>query len=248
MNRLCTVITAAAGNPLLIDNIKSVSNQSYDNIQHLIVVDGGENRWESVNKLIDDNNLRSSNIDLIRLPYSIGKDRYNGHRIYGASTYIAEGDYLMYLDDDNYLEKDHVKSCVNVIENGVRSWSYSLRNIVDKDRNHLCQDNCESLGKWHSVINPNDFFIDVNCYFIPKTIALLISSLWYRKFREPGQMEVDRALIAALKQVAPNFDCTYQHSVNYTVGNTTNSVQKEFFIQGNERMLQQFNGKLPWIK
>jgi len=28
------------------------------------------------------------------LPYSIGKDRWNGHRIYGAGTYIADGDYL----------------------------------------------------------------------------------------------------------------------------------------------------------
>ena len=37
---LVTIITATTGNELVRQNIDSVLNQTYDNIQHLVVVDG----------------------------------------------------------------------------------------------------------------------------------------------------------------------------------------------------------------
>ena len=79
-------------------------------------------------------------------------------------------------------------------------------------------------------------------------LAVAISPIWYRKFREPGQPEIDRVICHALRQIAPKFDSTYQYSVNYTVGNTGLSVQKEFFEKGNAEMLKRFNGDLPWVK
>lgn len=246
MSKLVTIVTATTGNPLLIDNIKSVLNQSYDSIQHLLVVDGPD-RWETVDHLIRENSLGNSNLDVIKLPYSVGKDRYNGHRIYGASTYLAEGDFIIYLDDDNTLEPNHIADCIKVIESG-KDWAYAFRNIID-NHTKICEDNCESLGKWHSIIDPRDFFVDVNCYFLPKQAALSISPVWFRKFREPGQPEIDRVMFHVLaNQVSGNFDSTYNYSVNYTVGNSPLSVQKDFFIQGNERMLQLHQGKLPWKK
>ena len=52
------------------------------------------------------------------LPYSTGKDRFNGHRIYGAGTYLSKGDFLIFLDDDNSLEPNHVEECVKTIQRG----------------------------------------------------------------------------------------------------------------------------------
>jgi len=247
MRKSVTIITATTGNPLLIDNLKSVGNQDYDGyIQHLVFVDGEHNR-QKVDQIISENKLENPNLDVIYLPYSTGKDRFNGHRIYGAGTYLSEGDFLMFLDDDNYIDSTHVSDCMKVIENG-KQWAYSFRKIVDKERNVLCQDDCESLGKWHSVIHPQDFFVDVNCYFLPKNLALSMSPVWYRKFREPGQMEIDRAMFHVLNQLSNNFDATYNYTVNYTVGNTALSVTADFFLQGNQRMLQLYSGNLPWKK
>ena len=45
-----------------------------------------------------------------------------------------------------------------------------MRNIVDGEHRFLCRDDCESLGKWPSVLHPEDLFIDVNCYFLPKLL------------------------------------------------------------------------------
>lgn len=241
---LVSIVTATTGNLLLVNNIKSVLKQTHHRIQHLVVCDGSERR-DTVDNLIEGAGLWNSNLDMMYLPYSVGKDRFNGHRIYAASTFLAEGEYIMFLDDDNYLEPDHVESCLKMIKSGSQ-WTYSLRNIVDKFQNHLCQDNCESLGEWPSVINPSDYFVDMNSFFLPRKLATIISPIMNRKFREPGQMEVDRAMTHMLRQIQPQYKGTHKYTVNYTVGNTSLSVTPDFFVKGNEEMLRRYNGALPW--
>jgi hypothetical protein len=146
------------------------------------------------------------------------------------------------------LSPNHVESLVKLVKEKNLDWAYSFRKIIDKDSRILCQDDCESLGMWASILHPQDFFVDVNCYFVKKEVAVQMSPVWYRKFREPGQMEIDRAIAAVLMH--PNnklkFDCTRDYTVKYRVGNTQLSVQADFFIQGNKKMLERHNGKLPW--
>lgn len=240
-----TVVTATTGNPLLGNNIESVARQTHSDIQHLIVVDGPEHVAKIHDMEFSVSDLRKTTF--INLPYSIGKDRWNGHRIYGAGTFMAEGEFIMYLDDDNSIDDHHIEDCLKVIQAG-NQWAYSMRKIRNKEGQTLCLDDCESLGKWVSVIDERDFFIDVNCYFLPIKLAAAIVPVWYRKFREPGQMEIDRAIRHILPQVAPTFDSTYDYTVNYTVGNTQNSVQAGFFEAGNAEMLRRYNGVLPWKK
>jgi glycosyltransferase involved in cell wall biosynthesis len=242
-----TVITATVGNPLLVNNLRSVANQTHKDVQHLLVVDG-KDHWDKVSDIYHDcegPDLTHEKVDIIAMPYSIGKDRWNGHRIYAAGAFQAEGQFIIYLDDDNSLEPTHIEDCLRVIQAG-NDWCYSFRNIVDKDHKFLCRDDCESLGKWASVLNPQDFFIDVNCYFIPTAIAIHLGPAWYRKFREPGMPEVDRVLAHTLMNNNLKFDTTYGYTVNYTVGNTQNSVQPEFFEQGNAEMRRRFPDGLPW--
>jgi hypothetical protein len=245
-----SVITPTTGNQFLKECIESVRNQTYKNIEHIVVVDG-KSRWEQAEKVLFEAAFprgESSSDRLLVLPYPTGTDRYNGHRVYGGTTYFADGDYHLWLDDDNMLEPNHIESLVKLVQEKNLDWAYSLRKIIDKDGNVLCLDDCESLGMWASILHPQDFFVDVNCYFVKKQVAVQITPVWYRKFREPGQMEIDRAIAAVLMH--PNnklkFDCTRDYTVRYRVGNTGLSVQAEFFLKGNEAMLQRHNGKLPW--
>jgi len=240
-----TVITATTGNPILRRNILSVANQDYPDVQHLIFVDGDRPEARGIIEAVPFEGVERQP-DVIQLPYSVGKDRWNGHRMYAAGPFLAEGQYVMWLDDDNTIEKDHISSLMETIQSKGLDWAYSFRNITDAKGNFLCKDDCESLGKWESVLNPKDFFIDVNCYLVPTKIAVFLGPAWYRKFREPGQPEVDRVLSATLMNNGLKFDTTYRYTVNYTVGNTKNSVQKEFFDKGNAEMRRRFPDGLPW--
>jgi glycosyltransferase involved in cell wall biosynthesis len=223
MNKLVSVITATTGNPILKKNIESVRRQTYQNIQHIIVVDGVD-RSDKVYEILNEvqfptqNHLKES---VIQLPYSVGKDRWNGHRMYAATTYLCEGEYVMYLDEDNFLDPDHVESCMKTISSG-KDWTYSFRKIVNKQGTFICNDDC------------------------PKMLAVYVSPIWYRKAREPNVPEVDRVLCPTLREMAKNNQGTLKHTVNYTVGNTERSVKAEFFIQGNQIMLNRYKNKLPW--
>ena len=249
-----SVITPTTGNPYLAECISSVRAQTYKNIEHIVVVDGQE-RWGATQGILFNAEFpqgaergANSNEHVCVLPYPTGTNRYNGHRVYGAATYFADGDYHIWLDDDNALEPDHIEKLVKLVQEKKLDWAFSLRKIIDKDSNIICLDDCESLGLWHSILSPNDFFVDVNCYFVKKEVAVGMSPVWYRKFREPGQMEIDRAIASVLMAKHNNLkhDCTREYSVKYRVGNTGLSVQGEFFLRGNEAMLKIHNGKLPW--
>ena len=233
---LVTIITATTGSDYLAKNIQSVKEQSYTNIQHLVVVDGHE-RLDNAKRFFHDN------LDVINLPYATGIEQYNGHRIYGGCTYFAKGDYIIYLDEDNWLDPEHVEELVEV--SSLDAWSYSLRKIVDSDGNYICNDDCESLGNWESILN--DYFVDVNCFFIPRKIALQLTPIWYRRARHPNeQPEVDRLLTFVLRQNKIKTNYSGKYTVNYRAGNRADSVQAQFFINGNKAMMQKYNGNLPW--
>ena len=245
-----SVITPTTGNPFLKECIDSVRKQTYKNVEHIVVVDG-RSRWQNAEPILFEATFprgESSSDKLLVLPYPTGTDRYNGHRVYGGTTYFADGDYHIWLDDDNILEPDHIEKLVKLVQEKNLDWAYSLRKIIDKDGKILCLDDCESLGMWHSILHPKDFFVDVNCYFVKKEVAVGMSPVWYRKFREPGQMEIDRAIAHVLMNNNLKFDCTRDYTVQYRVGNTGLSVQADFFLQGNQKMLELYNGNLPWKK
>jgi len=249
-----TVITATTGRESLRACLESVASQTHKNIQHLVFLDGPD----AVKKMCEtisydkiagrDKYDLYKNVDVIELPYSTGKDRWNGHRMYAAGTFLAKGDFVVFLDDDNTIDPDHVSSCLETIEANKCGWTYSLRKIVDKNGVILCNDDCESLGPdYPTVINANDRLVDVNCYFIQKKLAVYVSPIWHRKAREPGVPEVDRALVHVLNQATKGVG-TGKYTVNYTVDSTNLSVSGEFFARGNEIMQQRYPTGFPWRK
>lgn len=236
---LVTVVTPTTGDSAVLRAIESVAAQSYPSVQHLVVIDNPEASAEIKNA------IRQYKVDVIELPYATGKDRFLGHRIYGASIFLGKGDFFCFLDEDNWFDADHIASLIEVIERGF-AWAFSLRKIVDFEGNFICNDDCESLGKWPSVEDERDYFIDTNCYFLPRRAAVNSCWVWFRRVREPGRFNPDRLLTNVLRQNNSNFESSYRYSVNYRVGNTEHSVTKEFFLEGNQHMLEKFQGSLPW--
>lgn len=236
------VITPTIGTNHLQQNLQSVSKQTYDNLKHVVVIDGPQHETKA-KKIIDN----FSDKVVFSLPENTGANGYNGHRIYASIPYLIDADYFIFLDEDNWIEENHVASLVNTISD--YDWAFSLRKIIDQNGSYICNDDCESLGLWSTCINENEYFVDVGCYFISKKIAIQTAPIWYRRARHPQeQPEVDRLLIHILRQNNLKYQTTGLYTLNYRVGNRTDSVQAEFFLRGNEFMKQKYNSNYPWAK
>ena len=233
MNLKVAVVTPTIGNKVLSDCLRSVDKQTYTNLTHYVFADGEEN-FECIQEQLEG----ASKVKKVGLEDNVGKGWY-GHRVYAACSFLVNADIICYLDEDNWYEPCHVEKLVKRIEEG-NDWAYSLRKIYDKDGNYLCEDNCESLGKWPTYFNNEVFHIDTSSFAVRRDVAVRIGHAWY------GQWGADRQFFGALKHHFPKFACTNAHTMCYRLDGNPNSVSKEFFDQGNAIQSQKYNNDFPW--
>jgi len=227
-----TVIIPTTGSPEVIEAIKSVLDQTYDT-KCYIVCDGPDFSYTVKNMLRwVEKHPNYRRIKLCNLPINVGANGFYGHRVYAAFTHLVDTEYVLYLDQDNWLKPNHVESCINTIKSKNLDWCYSLRDIYKKDGTLICHDDCESLGKWQTYHGVNH--IDTNCYCLKTEIAIKLAQVWH------GGWGQDRVWLQALSQYFPNFDCTGKYTVNYRVDGNPGSVNAEFFHNGNNIMKQKY--------
>ncbi len=226
------VVIPTIGSQHLEECLESVSNQTHKDTTTYLFRDGMDVKIPSyVNNI--------PNIKQIHLDENVGKGWY-GHRVYAACSFLVNADVICYLDEDNFYEPEHVQTLVETISKG-NDWAYSLRNIVDKNGEFICADDCESLGKWPVYFNNEIFHIDTSCFAVRRDVAVRIGHAWY------GQWGADRQFFGAIKKHYPKFDCTNTYTVNYRLDGNENSVTKEFFEQGNKETHAKYGDKYPWL-
>ena len=229
------VVTPTINSETLSDCIESVRDQTYEDITHYIFVDGGNHENHVRKKLFK---AGVSNSKLVVLEENIGKGWY-GHRVYSACSFLVNADIICYLDEDNWYEPCHVQKLVEKIEAG-NDWAYSLRKIFNKNGEYLCDDNCESLGRWPVYFNDKVFHIDTSSFAVKRDVATRIGHAWY------GQWGADRQFFSNLSLHFPKFECTNAHTLCYRLDGNPNSVTKEFFDQGNAVMQGKYGTDFPW--
>ena len=228
-----TVIIPTTGSPELKNAIQSVLDQTYDTTCY-VVCDGEEN-YGKVSNIVRE---FGGKIKLASLPINVGAKGFYGHRVYAAFTHLINTDYVLYLDQDNWITSSHVQTCVNTIERRNLDWCYSLRQVHDKSGKFVCFDDCESLGKWQTYHGVNH--IDTNCYCIKTEVAIKIASAWH------GGWGQDRVWLGTIAHHFQKWDCTNEYTVHYRTDGGKGSVTTDFFINGNDVMLKKYDGKYPW--
>jgi len=240
---LVSIITATTGNPQLRRAIDSVQLQTYAKLEHIVVVDGPQGA-KAAKAAIPAHPRHPCH--LIQLPFNTGRDGFNGHRIYGAAVFLANGRYVAFLDEDNWFEPQHIALLMEQIESRGLEWSYALRNLMAGDGRFLMRDNCESLGRWPPWDEPERHLVDMNCYLLRRDIAIALSPVLYRRF--PDERGPDFILCELLLERRKRFDTTGRFTVNYTVGSTPNSVPAAFFLAGNGAMRRRYPRRFPWTR
>ena len=227
------VVTPTIASEHLAQCIDSVDKQTYKDLTHYIFIDGCQYEPKAREILVG-----SSKTRMIELEENVGKGWY-GHRAYAACSFLVNADVICYLDEDNFFEPNHIETVVKKLQEG-NDWVYSLRNIHDKEGKFLCEDNCESLGKWPVYFNPEVHHIDTSCFAIRRDIAVHIGHSWY------GQWGADRQFFGALKKYFTKYDCTNQYTTNYRLDGNENSVNEKFFTEGNKINTEKYQGNFPW--
>jgi glycosyltransferase involved in cell wall biosynthesis len=237
-----TVIIPTTGSAELIEAVKSVLDQTYDTNVY-VVCDGADYSYTVKNLMrwVEKHPKFLSNVKICNLPINVGANGFYGHRVYAAFTHLINTKYVLYLDQDNWFEPDHVQNCIDTIEKNNLDWSYSLRNIYTPDKEFIAKDDCESLGKW-PVFSGDYRHIDTNCYCLKTEVAVKLAQVWH------GGWGQDRVWFNALSQYFSKFDTTGKYTVNYRVGGNEGSVKKEFFEYGNKIMNDKYEGVFPWQK
>lgn len=229
------VIIPTTGSEESVYAIESVLNQDYPTLCY-VVCDGEKFKskvWDVIAKFQGNKNLK-----VCYLPENVGANGFYGHRIYASFPHLVNQEYILFLDQDCYYDTNHVRSMIELIQKENLHWAYSLRKIVDKNGNFVCNDECESLGKWNPIFDYQ--LIDTNCYCFKKEYLIKICQVFH------GGWGQDRIFYDTVKRHMPLFNCTGEHTVNYRLNGNPNSPKQQFFEQGNKIVNDLYKGKLPW--
>ena len=231
-----TVITPTIGSSKLNDAVKSVREQTYKNITHLLVADGPEYMMPIAVDLME----RNDNALVVCTPENTGKNGFYGHRIYAAYPHLINSDYIFFLDEDNWYEPDHVATLVDTLERG-NDFAYSLRQIYTPDKQFIAEDNCESLGKWPIFFSHEDpqYLIDTSSYAFTREFIQKTCHLWHSGWGG------DRKYLYSVMQKA-KYDTNGKHTLCYRLDGNPGSVNADFFIQGNKAQEEKFKGVFLW--
>ncbi|CAG4989484.1 hypothetical protein DYBT9275_00300 [Dyadobacter sp. CECT 9275] len=234
---MITVITPSTGSEVLLKAIDSVLHQDFHDIVHLIVADG-EDCKENILRMVND--FDQDRCKVMVLPFNTGRNGMNGHRIYAALPFLVNSEYIFFLDQDNWLDANHISSMICMMEKDKLDWVFSMRKIFTEDGVFVTNDNCESLGDYGCYSQlPN--LVDTNCYGFRRDTLVRSAHYWYHPLR------ADRYFFHHLRRESPNYKCTGLYTVNYRL-TENRSPYPEFFLAGNRFMMDKYRKKLPWVK
>jgi glycosyltransferase involved in cell wall biosynthesis len=225
MEKSAVVIVPTTGAPDLDGCLDSILTQTYPATGVYLVCDGPQYLPPVAGIL---RRFDAARIRLLVLPENVGAKGFYGHRIYAAATHLVSEDYILYLDQDNWFERGHVASMIELIETRGLQWAHSLRRICAQSGEFLVNDECESLGRlaaWTGVHH-----VDTNVYCLRREIAVGAANAWH------GGWGQDRIFYKALDSHFPKYECTGEYSVNYRLGGNPGAVTLEFLIRGNVAM------------
>ena len=226
------VITPTTGKDTVIKAMQSVKDQTIET-EHLLVVDGEES-YERMGSLVTP---MGKHISRIQLPENVGGNGWYGHRVYAAMPLMVNADYILFLDEDNWYEPNHVETMVNKIKSKDLMWAYSLRRICDERGQYVSDDDCESLGRWPTFYDHTLNFVDTNCYCFRREYLVTVAHSIY------GQWGADRGFYKFTAKHLPAFGCTGEATVNYQAPTRLLGM----FEEGNAAMKKAYVD-LPWRK
>lgn len=240
ITRSATVITPTMGSNYVQDAVRSVADQTYP-VKHLLVADGPDAYKKLTTKFFPEN---WDNVTVTSTPINTGANNFYGHRIYAAYPHLVDSDFILFLDEDNWFEPEHVANLIGALEaNPGCHFSHSFRKIHSKTGAYLLEDNCESLGSWPIYFTHEDpqYLIDTSSYCFRREWLVQVCNHWHS-----GWGGDRRFLHIVRHHFGARFVTVPRHTLCYRLDGNPNSVTEDFFINGNQTQFEHYKGRYPW--
>jgi hypothetical protein len=231
---IAVVITTVCRDSLL-RSVRSIFGQNYGGrIQIMIGIDcDPQNQFSRIQTILDDERPDNVKTTWLNLGYSTSRRHGGPHScFYGGSlrsalTLLADAEYVMYLDDDDWLDPGHCLSITNCITGN--KWAFSYCFYADGDTGEaLCVDKIESVGVGRGVYEAKfGGFVRPSGMTINKLELLHLVHLWSCSPYLSGDGE-DRLIFDALRN-EPHA-CTGEATVFHTIDpkDSMHPVRMEF--------------------
>jgi glycosyltransferase involved in cell wall biosynthesis len=222
MNKEISIVIVTIGRQSLLRAVASVFAQQYDgNIQIVIGfdIDAYGQAGNLIKKIMA---VCPSNmfVTWINLGYSTSKrhggvhDCFYGGSLRTALTFLAKSEYVMYLDDDDWLGPSHCEEVMGAIQN--KNWAFANSYYADGNLSEpICVDLLESVGVNKGIFKERfGGFVRPSGLLINKIKLSHILHLWSESAYKSGDGE-DRLIFARIKNLEHGF--TGKASVYYSL-------------------------------
>ena len=236
----------AHGEDILADTIDSIQKQTYPCKQPLLT--DNEEAKQNVIKIIA--SLKPKRTLHYHLQENVTQEFHRPEPLLSGFVHLVKYDYYQLLGTGDWINPEHAQTVMDTFEKTKADWVFCLRNIWKSDKTFLCKDIFENLGFHPIYVDPKYYFVDGQCFILPKRKVLEMSSLWH--LTRVKKMRTDKVLFDNLSRLFPNFKCTNQYTLNFRLGRGSKGqldYAEEWYLRGEKVMKNKYpDGNYPWIK
>ena len=221
--------------------LDSITNQSYDNYEVIIVNDGSpDNSQEIIDEFVTKNKKFKC--------YKKKNGGLSSARNYGLKK--ATGDYILFLDSDDYIERDLLKKLAEAISKGNADVIRFECNVVDENGKIIRKDIADEyiMQDINEIIENHirKDFVEASCFYCYK------KDFWNKnkfEFAE-GKLHEDTGLIPYVLYRANKISAIPYHGYNYVQrdGSITKSNNIEKDVKKANDVIDQYEVIVEKIK
>jgi hypothetical protein len=201
------VVMPTLARPCITQAIRRVFEQDFaGRIQILIGVDIAEGD-PAVIEAIAKQRPTNVSLALLQLPYSTSvrhggvHTALDGGSLRSILSFMANAQYVAFLDDDNEWRSDHLSKLHAAIQG--KAWAYSQRMLVDMETNKdLGVDQWDSVGPNAGRFAEHGGFVDTNCLMVDKIICARALGRWSESGTGKPGLTADRNFFSAIREAA----------------------------------------------
>jgi len=250
------IVTPTIGSPELVNALISVRAQAFRELEgvevmHVLMVDGKDFESKVVDALIvAEDELEEPGFNLktevVTWPYNTGGKGFYGHKLYAAASMLVtpDIDWVLFLDQDNWYEPNHVESLILKGSLEGLDFSYSLRKFYTHDGKFYADDNCSSLGRWTAWESymGGHHLVDTGCYCFRGSFITQKGHIWNMLWG--ADIKFFESVMATAR-----YETTGERTFCYRMGgpdNPKSAEERAFIDKWNAYAFDRFGGKYPW--